>query len=154
MKMTMVLMMLMVGCGNPYRHTLTVDPAIVAWNNGQGGQLLNTAIRWWADAGQTFVLGDGGIPVIAQYWGRWHTNGVPAAAGDADGVEYDLTYFDYVRDSGEPLSYVTQTLAHEFGHVLGLQHVPDSSAVMYYKSHPNDRGLNDSDFAELSRVGL
>jgi len=45
--------------------------------------------------------------------------------GDYRGVEINVYQFDTLND-------LRLTMAHEFGHALGLEHVENSSSVMYY----------------------
>jgi hypothetical protein len=65
-------------------------------------------------------------------------------AGNTDGSEINIYTFN-----GE--SELFTVLVHEFGHVLGVDHVDDPAAVMYYLLNPenSDGQINESDIAAL-----
>ncbi len=43
-------------------------------------------------------------------------------------------------------------LAHEFGHALGMEHVDNRKAIMYYLNESGGEKLTEEDIAELNRV--
>lgn len=47
------------------------------------------------------------------------------------------------------LSELTQTAAHEFGHALGLEHLPESDTVMHEQLSPGLDRLTDQDIAAM-----
>lgn len=68
--------------------------------------------------------------------------------GRWDSREKTITIYRYEGD--KELQWV---LAHEFGHAIGMDHVEDPKAVMYYLSSDiSEVDLSDGDKAELARV--
>ncbi len=49
-------------------------------------------------------------------------------------------------------SQLIRVLEHEFGHALGLEHVEDPKAIMYYLNKGTNEKLTASDTAELDRI--
>ena len=47
---------------------------------------------------------------------------------------------------------LVRVLAHELGHALGIDHVPDSKAIMYEFNEENSLTLTDADKAALVGV--
>ncbi len=43
-------------------------------------------------------------------------------------------------------------LAHEFGHVLGMEHIDNQKAIMYYLNESGNEKLTEDDLGELNRV--
>lgn len=64
---------------------------------------------------------------------------------DASGREIDIFQFDN-EDA------LVRVLAHEFGHALGMQHVNNPKAIMYYLNEGINEKVTADDLAELKRV--
>lgn len=54
-------------------------------------------------------------------------------AGDTDGTEVNIYSFDGPQE-------LMTLITHEFGHVLGIDHVDDESAVMYFLLNESNKG--------------
>ncbi len=77
------------------------------------------------------------------------------------GISEQFSEGEYVVDSSGPhiniYQYSTENqlirvLEHELGHSLGLDHVSDPHAIMYYLNKDTNEALTASDVSELKRV--
>jgi hypothetical protein len=68
---------------------------------------------------------------------------------------------EYITDSRTSVINIYQfsnraelisVLAHEFGHVLGMEHVDNQQAMMYYLNESGNEKLTEDDLGELKRV--
>jgi chromosome segregation ATPase len=68
---------------------------------------------------------------------------------------------EYITDSRTSVINIYQftnkaelvsVLAHEFGHVLGMEHVDNQKAIMYYLNESGNEKLTEDDLGELNRV--
>jgi hypothetical protein len=64
---------------------------------------------------------------------------------DSSGKEIDIYEFDNQQK-------LIRVLAHEFGHSLGLSHVLNPEAIMYYLNQSKNEKLTPDDIQELDRV--
>ncbi len=65
--------------------------------------------------------------------------------GDFTGTRIDVYQFDDQKD-------LTLIFAHEFGHALSIEHVPDPKAVMYYSR--NDQNFKELALTDSDKKGL
>ena len=49
---------------------------------------------------------------------------------------------------------VRAVVLHELGHVVGLDHVPDRSQLMYAEEQPTVRNYGDGDLRGLHQLGI
>lgn len=102
---------------------------------------------------QINALGDKGSSVINDYnkevqvFNNEYGNGEEFTQGDYQGSVINI----YQYDSGRELRLV---LAHEFGHSLSLEHVEDSTSIMYHLMEGQNANmtLSTADMAEFKAV--
>lgn len=64
---------------------------------------------------------------------------------DKNGKEINIYEFDTEKR-------LIRVLAHEFGHALGLDHVDDPNAIMYYLNQDTTDSLSDTDVKQLTTL--
>jgi len=94
--------------------------------------------------------------------GLAHTMNMNVQEFNSVGTSTSFDEGEYVRDASgykyidiyefQDQDKLLRVLAHEMGHALGLAHVPDSSAIMYYLNEGSNEKLAPADIAELKQV--
>lgn len=137
---------------------LDVDPVILEWGGGFGRMATMQGSHYWDSVGAHFRLPDDLTPEdeanIASWGGvqhlpiRWRSTD-PTYAGwyHTDGT-ITLILEDFNEDS---ILTTMNTVAHELGHSMELNHVPDPEAVMYFETRPRS-AINHTDVDEFHRV--
>lgn len=104
-------------------------------------------------AGKLNALGASGNSLITDYnsivekYNEEFSEGHEFTQGDYTGDAINIYQFDAEDD-------LTIVLAHEFGHALALDHVPNEQSIMYHKMGAQDleKGVSVEDIAEYARV--
>jgi hypothetical protein len=71
-------------------------------------------------------------------------------AGDYVSWNGQITLYSWAMAEFDKTTLIEEA-AHESGHAIGLNHVPDSNAIMFWQLHYSDK-LEAADFAEHARV--
>ncbi len=120
---------------------------------GEGTTLRELAAELNRLVDRLNTLGDEGNEAVRDY------NDWVSAYNDRFNHEREFTQGDYQDGSVTIYQFADRdelalVLAHEFGHALGLGHVEDPAAVLYYLMDGQDTSLvfTDADRAEFERV--
>lgn len=123
------------------------------WCGTTKGALIREGLHYWDQVGATFRAPDEvstGAPAVAELTARQVDFMNPRTGGDFDGAHINITS-DLSAETGPHCAEYLRTItAHEIGHAMGLQHVPDD-AVMYYVATPQT-ALTAADVREWERV--
>ena len=116
---------------------------------GYPDEVLEAACAVWAPVGD--ICGPGGrlIAVVVDQ------SECPTIAMQWLGYAHADTIYIHAQCRGfRDYAQLVSTLAHEIGHVMGLGHVADEKAVMYWAPRDAPIAVTDADVAEYRRVVL
>ena len=127
---------------------LVPDACVLAGLDGQATQVLADSIAAWNAQGAHFTLAPAAqqLQVVCVAPSDL-TN--TKALGEYDGrVVLNSGWWAHVTPGNSNLDY-EDLVVHELGHALGLGHVADPAAAMFYASHAF-HGLQPDDLADLA----
>ncbi len=156
MRAAAVLALVLAGCAQPsacapaHRVAVRVDRTVVGDGERGAGtsaadyqaELVAGAARW-AALGGVLALDDRADMVVQ--CATWGMDDSAATANEA-GIAVDCLYLYGLTPEGRLALF-----AHEVGHLLGLDHVPDPAATMYYEAN-GAPDLTADDVAEYRRA--
>lgn len=135
--------------GLPIRLDPRILPLTINAGGGQGDQVAGRAISLWNNAGvgQVFALSNGAADLHIDWGGAKVSSGARAETrmirSRGAMVPTDLS----VRTNGRSTEQVARVVAHELGHVLGLDHSRYREDVMYEAEQNGPVALTQRDLA-------